>query len=150
MTTTALPIPQAANELVARLVAATPSPKSIWLLGSRANGRARPDSDTDFLVFASREFMVASAGAIANTPSVDVLVVYDGENFEDIHAKKRGSLDGWKWQVVSERDATYLGGKFVPDTEMDEEMYAVKLSNPNITLGECVEYEVRAIRVWPR
>lgn len=43
---------QALGEVVRRLIAAH-DPEAIWLFGSRARGRAKPDSDFDLLVVVS-------------------------------------------------------------------------------------------------
>ena len=144
------PIPQAVVDLVTVLASGSPAPESIWLIGSRANCRHRPDSDTDLLVFGSKAFLMAATKAISDTPAVDVLVVYDGERFEDVLAEKRGSLTSWKWRLIGDSDAAYMGGKFVPDTKLSDGMLDLMRSNPNLTLGEFVEYEERAVKVWPR
>ncbi len=45
---------QALDAIVSRLAAAL-DPQAIWLFGSRATGRARPDSDFDLLVVANAD-----------------------------------------------------------------------------------------------
>lgn len=143
-------IPIAAQKLLDILASTFPTPQSIWLIGSRANGRARPESDTDFLVFGSKEFIAAASGAISNAPSVDVLVVHDGEHFEDIFNKKRGSLSSWSWTLLNEQDATYEGRKFVADSDLEEEVLPMVRPNSKADLGNYVEYQERAVRVWSR
>ena len=45
-------IPPAVHIFIRRLAGVQPSPESVWLMGSRANGGATKESDLDFVVFA--------------------------------------------------------------------------------------------------
>lgn len=97
-----------------RLLAAYPNIESVWLIGSRANETARDDSDWDLLVFASREVLEAlSTDDSFSRSDVDLLVVYDGDNFEspyggtDNRRSKKGSLKKWEWQHFSADLASY-------------------------------------------
>ncbi len=52
-----------------------------------------------------------SAAPRFNDPSVDLLVVYDGDQFRkpwpEGDREKHGSLTGWEWRKTSESTATY-------------------------------------------
>ncbi len=56
---------------------------SVWLVGSRANCTERPESDWDLLVFADNDSFDAMRGdADLRAPGIDLLVVTDGDQFE--------------------------------------------------------------------
>ncbi len=99
---------------VAELTAAYPGISSVWLIGSRANGTERVDSDWDFLVFANQSVLAQlRADTQFHKESVDLLVVYDGSNFENAWGsrKKTGDLKRWRWHPINETLATYEGTK---------------------------------------
>lgn len=56
-----------------------------------------------------------SAAPHLNNSTVDLLVVYDGDQFRkpwwDGDREKRGSLSWWEWQETSENHATYKATK---------------------------------------
>ena len=110
-------------EYIGRLVQAYPSIREIWLLGSRANGSERPDSDWDCLAFGD------DAGALNqlhndpqfDDPKVDLLFVGPGLD-EAIEPwcdpgtswKKLGfghAPGGIKWRVISPTEASYVESK---------------------------------------
>jgi predicted nucleotidyltransferase len=73
----------------------------VWLIGSRAAGSASPNSDWDYLVFADRQtFDDLARNEAFNDPEIDLLVVYDGDQFSkpwpDDSRQKKGSLLGWE------------------------------------------------------
>ena len=86
----------------------------LWLIGSQANKTAKPDSDWDFFIFGSVEFLdeLESEEPI---PGLDPLVVYDGDSFRSPWprsrdgAAKSGSLRCWKWRRLSAEKARYRG-----------------------------------------
>jgi predicted nucleotidyltransferase len=106
---------------------------SVWLLGSRANGIARPDSDWDFLVFAEAEaFAALQSDESFRLPNIDLLVTVDRDAFQspwprlDGRPPKSGRLkpgidridridglelkiDDWGWRETSDRTAVYKG-----------------------------------------
>ena len=97
-----------------QLVTKYPLIESIWLFGSRANESAREDSDWDLLVFANREIFDSLANDLGFcNPGIDLLVVYDGDNFEhpyggrDGRKAKKGSLQKWEWRHFSLDIASY-------------------------------------------
>ena len=104
------------TEYLRMLIAAAPSIREVWLIGSRADHTARPNSDWDYLVFGTR----LTLQALQSTPAlkrqdVDVLVVYDGDAFEepwgtDDHLK-RGALSRWEWAMLGPERAMYRGTK---------------------------------------
>jgi predicted nucleotidyltransferase len=119
-----------------RLLAAYPNIESVWLIGSRANETARDDSDWDLLVFASREVLEAlSTDDSFSRSDVDLLVVYDGDNFEspyggtDNRRSKKGSLKEWEWQLSTPDIAYYEGCKPTDEVHIHIE-------------------QMRALRVW--
>ena len=126
--------------LLQKMVALTPRPKSVWLIGSRANGRATSESDTDLLVFGSPAFLVAARAQLNRVAAVDVLVVTDGENFQDIWTTKTGSLMRWEWKEGGAGIAIYKGNKWIPDPPADALIGA--------NLGSHIERDEQAIRLW--
>lgn len=92
----------------------------VWLMGSRANGTARINSDWDLLIFGDKALLDALK---KEDPlgEVDVLVVHDGNAFQSPWNKtdegilKSGSLSGWEWQRKSATEATYSGTKWPHD-----------------------------------
>lgn len=49
---------------------------------------------------------------------LDLLIVYDGDNFKSPYYEKSGSLIKWKWQKVSETLAYYRGqGVYNPEDQ---------------------------------
>ncbi len=80
---------EAALEGVVARLAATLDPREIWLFGSRADGRARPDSDFDLLVVAKDAAAFGSADYVrVRSPLRDLGVACDvvpcsAEDFEE-------------------------------------------------------------------
>jgi hypothetical protein len=96
----------------------------VWLIGSRANQTSTEASDWDLLVFGSQQ-LLESLAREAPIAGVDLLVVFDGEQFkspwprpEDGHFKC-GSLTRWKWTKLSDDAATYEGSKWIDDETWD-------------------------------
>jgi hypothetical protein len=84
-------------------------------MGSRANGRARPDSDTDLLIFAPDGFLESIRARLSRPPDIDCLVVHDGDNYQDPWQEKSGSISSLQWEKVGDKAAMYVGSKWVPD-----------------------------------
>lgn len=104
------------TEYLKELVASHPAIAEVWLIGSRADGSARPTSDWDYLVIADQGTLESlSAKPEFNALDVDLLVVYDGDNFRkpwpDGDREKHGSLSGWDWNQTSETEAHYRATK---------------------------------------
>jgi predicted nucleotidyltransferase len=129
------------SEYIEELKREFPAISSVWLLGSRANGTGKPESDWDFLVFSNEPIFEA----IRNKPklhreNVDLLLVgNDGEFSKPFGEPKRGSLEAWKWREVYEDSAEYIGRKWIPD----EEAAAEGLTG----LGDIACLKLRAFRV---
>lgn len=123
-------------EFIQAITAVSPPPHAVWIIGSQANGRATDQSDTDLLVFASARFL-DSPKTLAAPVGIDCLVVFNGNDFADPWSKKSGSLEQWGWKVNSQRNAQYIGTKWVPDEESGD------------PLGDLAEREELATRVWP-
>jgi predicted nucleotidyltransferase len=103
---------------LARLKAAHPSIAEVWLIGSRANGTSKCESDWDFIVFGPlglREAM-AQDKSLAR-PDVDLLVASPDGVVADPWKVKSGTLSNWEWNRISNSQATYIGRKSMPDEE---------------------------------
>jgi hypothetical protein len=110
------------EEYIDRLVQAYPSIREIWLLGSRANGSERPDSDWDYLAFGdeARALNDLHNDSQFNDPDVDLLFLGPGL---DEAMKPWPSADTWKklglgdapggikWRIISETEACYIETK---------------------------------------
>ena len=101
---------------VQTLIGAFPQIKAIWLIGSRADDSATSASDWDYIAVADEATLNAlSQDNEFNNPEIDLLVVYDGNNFQkpwpDGERVKKGSLKSWEWQSISENRATYKATK---------------------------------------
>jgi len=120
-----------ANELVTSCSGVS----DIWLLGSRANGTARIDSDWDLLIFGNASALACiKASARFHRVDVDCLVVTDGNTFETACGpRKAGSLKSWDWEQHSTMRASYTQAKWT-----GREGATGVVSRPG-----------RALRVWP-
>uniref|UniRef100_UPI0013D6902B nucleotidyltransferase domain-containing protein n=2 Tax=unclassified Arhodomonas TaxID=2621637 RepID=UPI0013D6902B len=100
-----------------------PSVRELWIIGSRANGNARDESDWDFLAFGE----LGALEEVAAAPSlhldyIDLLVVRPDGTFERPWGEsKSGSLGAWEWSPVDATHAKYVGTKWIPDREAEEE-----------------------------
>jgi len=103
------------TEYITALTRAYPEIRKVWLIGSRADGTAKPSSDWDYIAIADAPTLKAlSTDAAFNDPTIDLLVVYDGDCFckpwPDGDRVKQGSLDGWQWRA-GDNQATYKATK---------------------------------------
>ncbi len=91
-------------EYIENLLAACPEITEVWLIGSRANDKARVDSDWDLLVFGSDRTLAAlQKNRSLRCPEIDLLVVYNGNDFQapwktESGKSKSGSLTEWEWE----------------------------------------------------
>jgi hypothetical protein len=131
-------LPEHAKIFIGRLTNMEPRPESIWVIGSRANGRATVSSDTDLLVFGSPELLQTLATTEEAPSGIDCLVVFDGNNYKDPFQDKSGSLSKLEWRPVNASLSQYVGIKWVPDEESGDD-----------NMGDMVHRQERAIRVWP-
>jgi len=95
-----------------------PSIGPIWLIGSRANNSARPESDWDFIVFGSELLLQClSDSKDLHRADVDFLVVFDDNNFRAAwgETSKRGALSDWNWKEVGEYRAEYMDSKWIEE-----------------------------------
>ena len=130
-----------ALETIAQLVALQPTPDSVWLIGSRANGRATSESDTDLIVMGSEALLRAARSKLEQPKAVDCLIVFNGDDYQDPWQEKSGSLSKLEWEQIDASSAKYVGTKWVPDEESSIEFDA--------DMGDLVHRQERAIRVWP-
>ena len=92
------------SEYIENLLAACPEITEVWLIGSRANDKARVHSDWDLLVFGSNHSLSTLQENLSlRRPDIDLLILYNGNNFREPWETepgkvKSGSLTGWKWE----------------------------------------------------
>jgi hypothetical protein len=134
-------IPAHAAVFVSELASLQPNPASIWLIGSRANGRATENSDTDLIVFGSKKLIAEARSQLIQPNLVDCLIVYDNDNYLDPWQEKSGSLSSLKWQQIDNCTAMYTGSKYTPDEEAS--------LAPEANMGNIVHLQEHAFRVWP-
>jgi len=104
---------------LAELKALYPEISSIWLIGSRANGTARQDSDWDFLLFGNEQiFKDLTNDDYFHRNDVDLLVIVDSEgHFKKPRGQyKQGTLASWQWKQLTDDAASYRSVKFIPDS----------------------------------
>lgn len=133
-------LPNRAGVFVTALTAVNPPPESIWLIGSRANGRETEVSDTDLLVFGSPAFLAALEAQVLAPTELDCLVVYDGDNFRDPWKMKNGSLTKLNWRTTDESNAEYIGAKWTSDEESSLKFGA--------DMGELTCLKELGVRIW--
>ena len=132
-------IPQQILSYVRELASRHKGIREIWLFGSRANNTATETSDWDLLVIADREVLESLVNDYKEPDFVDLLVVYDRNNFEGPQkresdgAVKRGSLISWEWHQVGPEEAEYKATKPVPGSSIHIDVKTL-----------------RAIRLYPR
>ena len=129
-------IPTTVCDVVSAIVNADSAVSEIWLIGSRANGEGRSNSDWDLLVFGGPQTLEALKHKEGpNLTQFDILVVYNGDDFkgplESEQRYKSGSLSGWEWYRLSEAEAEYTG------THRDHEEIRT------------VSRRLKAHRLWP-
>jgi predicted nucleotidyltransferase len=104
------------DSYVAKLAASCPGIREIWLIGSRANGTAQPDSDCDLLVFGNGESLSQLQTARdLHRDEVDCLVLVDGtDKFKSAWGSKAKTLtvSQLEWERISPSHATYIGTKW--------------------------------------
>jgi predicted nucleotidyltransferase len=101
-------------EFVRHLVNVAPGIKEIWLLGSRANGTAREDSDWDLLVLGDEETLKTfRRNPSLHRADVDCLVATN-EQFVNAWGEKAksGSMPAWKWERLNDFFAEYTEKKW--------------------------------------
>lgn len=125
------------RKYIEQLTSAYPTIQSIWLFGSRANETQRIDSDWDLLVFGTQEILEAlKFDQTFHQKIMDLLVVYNGNNFENPweEEQKSGSLIEWCWKESSANEATYRATKGIFNVNGEEEF--------NIKMTQCKAYRV--------
>ena len=124
------------SQFLAQVAAISPGLKSIWLVGSRANGTTTSESDWDFIAFGTNETLefLQNATALHRTRT-DFLVVTNDEDFRAAWGEpdKTGSLSEWHWKELNSTEAEYMQSKWIDQ----EDGAGVKVSR---AIG---------IKVWP-
>jgi len=132
------------------LVQKYPSIGAIWLVGSRAAGCSRAESDWDFFVFADNNtFQAIKRDPTLHRDDIDLLVVLDGNSFEEPWGDdpKRGTLKKWRWSKVSENEAKYVQTKWVADEDATKRHNA-KHNRELGELGKFIDSEGKGILTW--
>jgi len=117
--------------------------KSVWLIGSRANGEERQDSDWDLLVFADEETLkgLMSRHEFKQT-HIDLFIVYNSlGDFRNPWKLKTGNLKKWGWRKLSKIEGEYesVKGELCNNRPTcNEEEY-----------GELLIFRKRARKIWP-
>jgi predicted nucleotidyltransferase len=139
----ALPIHAVA--FIERLIALKSSPVAIWLIGSRANGRANDDSDTDLLIFGCSKFLSVVKHELQRPRNIDCLVAVGAEEFKDPWSEKSLSLSELKWSATDDMTATYTGIKSILDEE-DSLDFGEDFAED---CGRVIRLQECAFRIWP-
>jgi len=123
---------------VDELCAVVPEIQSVWLIGSRANGTARPDSDWDFLAFGVPRLRQTFAKHLElRKDDVDVFVRDEDGDFRAPWPDSDRVLERIEWKQVSPTQATYMATK--PKRGLDgQELFCSDV------------HEGTGIRVWPQ
>lgn len=124
------------DDFLSEVTRAHPGIREIWLLGSRAKGHERPDSDWNLLAFADEDTFQELRGNVQfRRADVELLVVRDGDEFREPWGDnpKHGYLSEWAWVKTSDREAQYHGTKWVQDEKG----------------GRTIIELCRASRLWP-
>ncbi|GEM_PF-2635620 len=131
-------LPSDVQRFVDTLVAQSPAPAEVWLIGSRANGRATANSDTDLLAFGSAGFLQALKASATPLAGVDCIVVDERGEGQDPWQEKRLSLASLNWNRIDQQSARYVGTKWIADEDEPTDS----------CLGELRRIEERALRLW--
>lgn len=118
-----------------QVTGACPEIKSIWLIGSRANGTATVSSDWDFIAFGNdATYERLHSATELHREHVDFMVVTNGDDFRNAWGsrEKTGSLAAWEWKNTSDFSGHYMQTKEKPGNHFD-----------------VIRTIKKAIRVWP-
>lgn len=136
-----LPIHDLVSAFITKLTSLNPSLHSIWLIGSRANQRYREESDTDLLIFGSKDLLCIARDQLEPPSNLDCLIVFNGNDFQDPWKNKKGRLDDFEWQETSNISAKYVGVKWISSPESATDFDSDE---------EClIHRQEQAFRIWP-
>ena len=114
---------------------------AVWLVGSRANQKARNDSDWDFIIFGN-ECLISELKQRQNPGNIDALIVFDGDNFRCPWPRpsdgviKSGNLSRWQWKLTSVDYAEYVGSKESDAWGTVRREMAIRVSNMTEQSGQ--------------
>jgi len=110
---------------------------SIWLIGSRANGTERTDSDWDFIVFVCDQLSERTA----RHSQVDIIRVDQNGNYllEGQSMELSGQFKTWQWREIGPGRAAYT---FRVNPEVKE--------GGSFDIGDVRFVELRGLNVWRR
>jgi len=125
------------DKFIRNITSSCPGLKSIWLIGSRANGTARENSDWDYIAFGDNDVLrCIENNENLHRSNTDFLVVTNDEDFRSAWGEKdkSGSLSEWEWHQLSPTEAQYQEAKWVENEEQAKIVVTTK----------------KAVRVWRR
>jgi hypothetical protein len=106
---------------VSRVLACCLDIRAVWSVGHADLALARPDSAGALLAFADRATLQALRRSdYLHRADVELLVVFDGNQFENAWGPRRlsGSLARWAWRPVTDQLAYYDESRWA-DRERD-------------------------------
>ena len=115
------------KEYIKNLKNSYPNITSTWLIGSRANGTAKPNSDWDFIVFANNETLENIRNNHEfHKENIDLLIVYNesGDFAKPWGKKKTGNLKNWAWKNINENETSYESAKFIKNEKRSQKFNA--------------------------
>ncbi|HYT53512.1 MAG TPA: nucleotidyltransferase domain-containing protein [Verrucomicrobiae bacterium] len=130
------------DSYIQRIISLGIAVDEVWLLGSRANRTERKESDWDLFLFTDAAGLSClTSNNYLKDDRVDLLVVYDGNNFEEpwptIQAKaKSGNLRDWVWSRLSDDEAEYKTIKSTPEWYKNNQAIETKI--------------FKARKLWPK
>jgi len=101
--------PDGLSAFLARMLAGCLDIRAVWSV-AHADPAAQPDSPCELLVFADRPTLNSlRKSEFLHRADVEVLVVYDGNQFENAWGGRRlsGSLARWGWRQATDELAYY-------------------------------------------
>lgn len=130
------------DEYIHILVESVSGIESVWLIGSRANGTGREESDWDFFVFGEDSvYSQIESNPHLHNQSVDLLVVSSNGSFSRPYGNsKTGTLEKWKWNELSKTEAAYRATKWIPDKE--------SLAEGEPDMGDWIEQTLKGVKVY--
>ncbi|GAI86591.1 unnamed protein product, partial [marine sediment metagenome] len=104
------------------------------------------ESDWDLLVFANEQILESlKIDKDFQLNNIDLLVVYNGNDFQDPWKNKRGSLKEFRWEKLSNRKARYIEKKWVKDEENTEKFFAKN----GLEFYDIYNNKKSAVKIWP-
>lgn len=109
-------LPEEIQQHIQKIIIFFPQIEKVWLFGSRANERCKPNSDWDIMVFAdSKVLSELKDNSQIKHPNIDLFICYNGDSCESpwpdgSKVRKLSLKEGLKWSECG-NVATYKGTK---------------------------------------